>query len=69
MKTTKPELLTIQELAEESGLAQSTIRDALNNERLPHVVRYGRKLVTRADWEEYRERAKVGRPKKKSVES
>ena len=58
------ELFTIQELALRSGLAQSTIRDALNNGRLPHVRQYGRKLIRAEDWDAYRQRAKPGRPKK-----
>lgn len=57
-------MLTVQELASESGLAESTIRDAINNGRLPHVVKYGRKLVERTAWEMYRHTAKVGRPRK-----
>jgi hypothetical protein len=58
------ELLTVQELSVESGLAETTIRDAINTGRLPYIIKYGRKLVERAAWETYRKTARRGRPHK-----
>ena len=46
------------------------MRSALNRSRLPFVEKYGRKLITRADLDAYRQRTqpdgvkKVGRPRK-----
>ncbi len=58
------DLLTVQDIAAESGLTESAIRVAMRRGRVPYVLRYGRKLIPRADWEAYRQAARPGRPRK-----
>lgn len=50
------EFLTIPETAQALGLAVSSIHDALYQGRLAFVKMYGRKLITRAEVENYRAR-------------
>ena len=59
------EMLTVQDAARESGLTEDAVRKAIAQGRLPHTVLYGRKLIDRKDWNEYRETARPGRPAKK----
>ena len=64
------EYLTVQDAAAALGITEVSVRSALNRSRLPFVEKYGRKLITRADLDAYRQRTqpdgvkRVGRPKK-----
>ena len=51
-------LLTVQEAAELLGTRDQTVYDAIREERLPYVVKYGRKLVSRQAIEVYKERTR-----------
>ena len=55
-------MLTVQEAAQEAGVTEAAIRSAILRGRLPHVEKYGRKLITRRDFDAYRQVAKPGRP-------
>ena len=55
-------MLTVQEAAREAGITETAIRSAILRGRLPHVEKYGRKLINRQDFDKYRETAKPGRP-------
>ena len=63
-------LLTVQQVASHLGVTDGAIRLALSQGRLPFIEKYGRKLVTKADVDVYRQRAqpngekRVGRPRK-----
>jgi len=63
------ELLTVQDAAKELGVTDISVRAALNDNRLPFIEKYGRKLITRGDVEAYRQRTqpegkpRVGRPR------
>jgi len=59
-----PDMLTVTEAAQEAGVTQSTIRNAIYRGRLPATQHYGRQLIRRRDFEAYRQTAKVGRPVK-----
>lgn len=59
-----PEMLTVTEASRESGITQGAIRNAIYRGRLPATLHYGRQLIRRKDFEEYRQTAKVGRPVK-----
>lgn len=50
--------LTIPQVSRELGAAAQTVHTAISEGRLPFVVKYGRKLVARADVEAYRERTR-----------
>ena len=62
--------LTVQEVAAELGLAETTIRTSVAKGNLPFTMKFGRKLIDRADMDAYRQRTqpdgvkKVGRPRK-----
>ena len=62
--------LTIQEAATELQVSDAAIRAAILEGRLPHVEKYGRKLISRADLDAYRQRTRPsgekpkGRPRK-----
>ena len=64
-----PNLLTVPQAATYLGVAQPTVRIAIAEGRLPYVVSYGRKLVSRTDLDEYVARTRPhgvkprGRPK------
>ena len=47
-------LLTAREAAEELGVHGETIHNAIQQNRLPFVALYGRKLISRADQEAYK---------------
>lgn len=63
-------LLTAREAAAELGVHVGTIHNAFQDNRLPFVPMYGRKLIRRADLDVYRQRTRpngvkpVGRPRK-----
>jgi excisionase family DNA binding protein len=65
------EYLTVKETATLIGVSPSSIWQAIRENRLPCVTRYGRKLVIREDVEAYRQRTQPdgvkskGRPRKK----
>lgn len=67
--------LTVQQAAVSLNVSEGAIRKAISLERLPHVVVFGRKLITRDDLEAYRKRTQPdgdkpkGRPKKTDVMS
>jgi len=58
------ELITIQEAAERFKISEAGIYTAIYRKRLPYQERYGRKLLSVADLEEYLRTVKPGRPKK-----
>ncbi len=63
-------LLTAREAAEELGVHVGTVHNAFQDNRLPFVALYGRKLIRRADLEAYKQRTRpdgvkpLGRPRK-----
>jgi excisionase family DNA binding protein len=63
-------LLTAREAAAELGVHVGTVHNAFQESRLPFVALYGRKLISRADLEAYKQRTRQGggkpkgRPKK-----
>lgn len=61
-------MLTVQDAAKEAGVTEDAVRKAIAQNRLPHTVQYGRKLIDPKDWEAYRASAKPGRPKKREGE-
>lgn len=59
------DLLTVPEVAALLGIAQTTVHNAISNGNLPHVHKYGRRLVARSAALEYKERAQPdGAPKR-----
>ncbi len=62
------ELLTVHEAAQQLGVVDTAVRNAINRGRLPHQVKYGRILIKPADVAAYKERARRGRPKKQPPE-
>lgn len=70
MKEGEEDMLTVQEAAGELGVDDSAIRRAVLQNRLPCIIKYGRKLITRAALEAYRARTRPegvkprGRPRK-----
>jgi hypothetical protein len=61
------DMLTIQDAAREAGTTEDAVRKAILRGRLPVVLKYGRKLITRAAFETYRQGAQRGRPRKQST--
>ena len=67
------EMLTVPEVALALGVSQSAVRNAIYEKRLPSERKYGRPLVSRADFEVYKQRTRPGgekpkgRPKKLGV--
>lgn len=63
-------LLTAREAACELGVHTATVHKAFQENRLPFVAMYGRKLISRADLEAYKRRTRPdgekpkGRPRK-----
>jgi len=57
------DLITIQEAAAEAGLTEAAIRNAVYRGKLAVTEMYGRKLIDRVAFEEYRRNTKMGRPK------
>ena len=63
-------LLTAREAAAELGVHVGTVHNAFQESRLPFVALYGRKLISRADLEAYKQRTRPdgekpkGRPHK-----
>ncbi len=51
-------LLTAREAAAELGVHVSTVHNAFQESRLPFVPLYGRKLISRADLETYKQRTR-----------
>ena len=70
MSVTQEQFFTVQEASKELDLAESTVRNALQEQRLPFTLMYGRKLISRADLEAYKLRTRPagekpkGRPRK-----
>ena len=60
-----PDYLTIPQVAEELGVKPPTVHGALNKGRLPFVMLYGRKLISRADMNAYKLRTRPGGEKPK----
>jgi excisionase family DNA binding protein len=66
----KSEFFTMNEAAQELGLSPATVRQAVLAGRLPHVIRYEKRLISREALENYRTRTqpnglpKPGRPPK-----
>lgn len=64
------QFVTMAAAAIELGVSEARVRKAVADEVLPHVVMFARKLVRRADLDEYRSRTqpdgspKCGRPRK-----
>ena len=52
------EYLTIPEAMKELDAASQTIHTAMTEGRLPFIVKYGRRLVSRADLEAYKQRTR-----------
>jgi hypothetical protein len=61
------ELLTVKECADESGVTEMAIRNAIWRGKLPSVEKYGRVLVERAALDAYRATARPGRPSKEAI--
>jgi excisionase family DNA binding protein len=63
------DLLTVQEVASLLGIHENTVYQATIQGRLAYTEAFGRKVITRADAEAYRERTRAsgekskGRPK------
>ena len=56
-------MLTVREAAGALGVSESAVRNATLEGRLGFVVKYGRKLIARADVDEYRRRTQPeGKP-------
>ena len=70
-----PDLLTIAKVAQELSITPQSVHGALNQGRLPFITLYGRKLISRADLEAYKQRTRPegekprGRPRKVQLES
>ena len=58
-------LLTAREAAAELGVHVGTVHNAFQQSRLPFVALYGRKLITRADLDAYKQRTRPGAEKPK----
>lgn len=52
-------LLTAREAAEELGVHVGTVHKAFQENRLPFVALYGRKLINRAVLDDYKKRTRV----------
>jgi hypothetical protein len=69
------DLLTVPQTAAELGVTRSAVHIALAEGRLPFVVKYQQKLVSRPDLDAYKQRTqpegvkRVGRPKKGQKEA
>ncbi len=67
-------LLTAREAAAELGVHVGTVHNAFQESRLPFVALYGRKLISRAALDAYKQRTRQGgekpkgRPRKLSAE-
>ena len=67
------EYLTAEEAAALIGVKPPTIRNAMWEDRLPHIFKYGRRLLKRSDVLEYQARTQVngliarGRPRKQKA--
>lgn len=66
-------LLTARDAAEELGIHVSTVHKAFQENRLPFVAMYGRKLISRAALDAYKKRTRPdgvkprGRPRKQGA--
>ena len=58
-------LLTAREAAAEMGVHIDTAHNAFQEDRLPFVALYGRKLISRADLDAYKQRTRPGGEKPK----
>ena len=58
-------LLTAREAAAEMGVHVGTVHNAFQEDRLPFVALYGRKLISCADLDAYKERTRPGGDKPK----
>ena len=58
-------LLTAREAAQELGIHTGTVHKAFQENRLPFVALYGRKLISRVDLEAYKQRTRPGGEKPK----
>ena len=56
------ELLTVREAAQEVGLTEPAVRNAIYRGRLAAIQKYGRTLIERGEFERYRASIKMGRP-------
>lgn len=62
-------LLTAPEVCGELGISRGAVHNAMTEGRLPFIVMYGRKLISRADLDTYKRRTRPngekprGRPK------
>lgn len=62
--------LTVQEVARELQVSDGAIRAAVSEGRLPSTVAFGRKLISRSDLDDYKQRTRPngekpkGRPRK-----
>ncbi len=61
----KETLLTAREAAAELGVHVGTAHNAFQEDRLPFVALYGRKLISRADLDAYKQRTRPGGEKPK----
>ena len=52
------EYLTVPEAVALLGSTDSSIRTAMRQGRLPFIVKYGRKLIARADLDAYKQRTR-----------
>lgn len=59
-------LLTVPEAAAEANLTTAAIRNAIYRGKLPAKQIYGRLVIERAAFEQYRQTTKMGRPPKSS---
>jgi excisionase family DNA binding protein len=58
-------LLTARDAAAELGIHVGTVHNAFQENRLPFVALYGRKLIRRADLDAYKKRTRPGGEKPK----
>lgn len=71
-KDLSEQYLSMKQAAEQLGVVDSRIRQAVIDGSLPHVVLFGRKLIPRDALRDYEARTqpqgrkKIGRPRKKS---
>ena len=67
-------LLTARQAAQELGVHVGTVHKAFQENRLPFVALYGRKLISRAALDAYKQRTRPsgekprGRPRKQTAE-
>lgn len=52
--------LTVPEAAKELAVGVSAVHTALSESRLPFTLMYGRKLISRADLDTYKQRTRPG---------